>query len=147
MAGLSPATFGYEKDAYQNVDSIDLSKNNSDMTIEAIKTQIEPQINHLLENIVKAQQANNIQVNLIPTELNWDYGANEKFNDMKKLQVLNRIQSVGSVPYSIKAKIIMPILNKLIDDDYVGKNSKLIEELINANKEEEEEIQVKFGEV
>ena len=41
----------------------------------------------------------------------------------------------------------MPILNKLIDDDYVGKNSKLIEELINANKEEEEEIQVKFGEV
>ena len=147
MAGLSPATFGYEKDAYQNVDSIDLSKNNSDMTIEAIKTQIEPQINHLLENIVKAQQSNNIQVNLIPTELNWDYGANEKFNDMKKLQVLGRIQSVGSVPYSMKAKIIMPILNKLIDDDYVGKNSKLIEELINANKEEEEEIQVKFGEV
>ena len=147
MAGLSHATFGYEKDAYQNVDSIDLSKNNSDMTIEAIKTQIEPQINHLLENVVKAQQANNIQVNLIPTELNWDYGANEKFNDMKKLQVLGRIQSVGSVPYSMKAKIIMPILNKLIDDDYVGKNSKLIEELINANKEEEEEIQVKFGEV
>ena len=147
MAGLSPATFGYEKDAYQNVDSIDLSKNNSDMTIEAIKTQIEPQINHLLENVVKAQQTNNIQVNLIPTELNWDYGANEKFNDMKKLQVLGRIQSVGSVPYSVKAKIITPILNKLIDDDYVGKNSKLIEELIKANKEEEEEIQVKFGEV
>ena len=66
---------------------------------------------------------------------------------MKKLQVLSRIQSVGSVPYSVKAKIITPILNKLIDDDYVGKNSKLIEELINANKEEEEEIQVKFGEV
>ena len=66
---------------------------------------------------------------------------------MKKLQVLARIQSVGSVPYSVKAKIIMPILNKLIDDDYVGKNGKLIEELINANKEEEEEIQVKFGEV
>lgn len=147
MAGLSPATFGYEKDAYQNVDSIDLSKNNSDMTIEAIKTQIEPQINKLLENVVKAQQANNIQVNLIPAELSWDYGLNEKFNDMKKLQVLSRVQSVGSVPYSIKAKIIMPILNKLIDDDYVIKNSKLIGELINANKEEEEEIQVKFGEV
>ena len=63
---------------------------------------------------------------------------------MKNLMI---IQSVGSVPYSVKAKIIMPILNKLIDDDYVGKNSKLIEELINANKEEEEEIQVKFGEV
>lgn len=147
MAGLSPASFGYEKDSYQNTDSIDLSKNNSDMTIEAIKTQIEPQINKLLENIVKAQQSNDIQVNLIPAELNWDYGANEKFDDIKKLQILNRIQSVGEIPYSAKAKIIMPILNKLIDDDYVNKNTKLIEELINAKKEEDEEIEVKFGEV
>lgn len=147
MAGLSPATFGYEKDSYQNTDSIDLSKNNSDMTIEAIKTQIEPQINKLLENVVKAQQSNDIKVNLIPAELNWDYGANEKFDDMKKLQILNRIQSVGAIPYSAKAKIIMPILNKLIDDDYVNKNTKLIEELINAKKEEDEEIEVKFGEV
>lgn len=147
MAGLSPASFGYEKDSYQNTDSIDLSKNNSDMTIEAIKTQIEPQINKLLENIVKAQQSNDIKVNLIPAELNWDYGANEKFDDMKKLQILNRIQSVGAIPYSAKAKIIMPILNKLIDDDYVNKNTKLIEELINAKKEEDEEIEVKFGEV
>lgn len=147
MAGLSPASFGYEKDSYQNTDSIDLSKNNSDMTIEAIKTQIEPQINKLLENIVKAQQSNDIKVNLIPDELNWDYGANEKFDDMKKLQILNRIQSVGAIPYSAKAKIIMPILNKLIDDDYVNKNTKLIEELINAKKEEDEEIEVKFGEV
>lgn len=147
MAGLSPASFGYEKDSYQNTDSINLSKNNSDMTIEAIKTQIEPQINKLLENIVKAQQSNDIQVNLIPAELNWDYGANEKFDDIKKLQILNRIQSVGEIPYSAKAKIIMPILNKLIDDDYVNKNTKLIEELINAKKEEDEEIEVKFGEV
>lgn len=147
MAGLSPASFGYEKDSYQNTDSIDLSKNNSDMTIEAIKTQIEPQINKLLENVVKAQQSNDIKVNLIPAELNWDYGANEKFDDMKKLQILNRIQSVGEIPYSAKAKIIMPILNKLIDDDYVNKNTKLIEELINAKKEEDEEIEVKFGEV
>lgn len=147
MAGLSPASFGYEKDSYQNTDSIDLSKNNSDMTIEAIKTQIEPQINKLLENVVKAQQSNDIKVNLIPAELNWDYGANEKFDDIKKLQILNRIQSVGEIPYSAKAKIIMPILNKLIDDDYVNKNTKLIEELINAKKEEDEEIEVKFGEV
>lgn len=147
MAGLSPASFGYEKDAYQNVDSIDLSKNNSDMTIEAIKTQIEPQINKLIENVVRAQKANDIQVNLIPSELSWDYGANEKFNDMKKLQVLGRINSVGKVPYSVKAKIIMPILNKLIDDDYVLKNSKLIDDLIKANKEEDEAIEVKFGEV
>ena len=147
MAGLSPATFGYEKDAYQNVDSIDLSKNNSDMTIEAIKTQIEPQINHLLENVVKAQQANNIQVNLIPTELNWDYGANEKFNDMKKLQVLNRVQSVGSIPYSVKAKIITPILKKLIDDDYDNEDKLSVEKLIEESKKEQDAMKIDYGEV
>ena len=147
MAGLSPSSFGYEKDAYQNKDSVDLSKNNSDMTVEAIKTQIEPQINKLIENIVKAQQSQNITINMIPSELNWDYGANEKFDDMKKLQVLSRVQAVGSVPYSIKAKIITPILKKLIDDDYVSKNVKEIEELIKANKDEEEAMNIEFGEV
>lgn len=147
LAGLSPSSFGYEKDAYQNKDSVDLSKNNSDMTIEAIKTQIEPQINKLLENVVKAQQSQNIQVNMLPSEMNWDYGANEKFDDMKKLQVLSRIQSVGSVPYSVKAKIITPIINKLIDDDYTVKNSKLIEELIKANEDEQKAIDIEYGEV
>ena len=147
MAGLSPVSFGYEKDEYQNKDSVDLSKNNSDMTIEAIKTQIEPQINKLIENIVKAQQSNNITINAIPNELNWNYGANEKFDDMKKLQVLGKIQSVGSIPYSIKAKIIMPILNKLIDDDYSEKNKKLIEDLIKANDEEEKALRIEYGEV
>jgi hypothetical protein len=47
MAGLSPASFGYEKDAYMNKENVDLSANASEMTIEAIKTQIEPQINNL----------------------------------------------------------------------------------------------------
>lgn len=147
MAGLSPASFGYEKDAYQNVDSIDLSKNNSDMTVEAIKTQIEPQINHLIENIVKAQQTQGITQNLIPMELNWDYGPNEKMTDMKKLQVLSKIQAVSSVPYSVKAKIITPILKKLIDDDIDKKDILTIEKLIEENKKEEEAIEVKFGEI
>lgn len=147
MAGLSPASFGYEKDAYQNVDSIDLSKNNSDMTVEAIKTQIEPQINHLIENIVKAQQTQGITQNLIPMELNWNYGANEKMTDMKKLQVLSKIQAVSSVPYSVKAKIITPILKKLIDDDIDKKDILTIEKLIKENKKEEESIEVKFGEI
>lgn len=147
MAGLSPASFGYEKDAYQNVDSIDLSKNNSDMTIEAIKTQIEPQINHLLENIVKAQQSQGITKNLIPSELNWDYGLNEKLTDMKKLQVLNRVQSVGSVPYSIKAKIITPILKKLIDDDIDKEDMLTIEKLIEENKKEQDDLKIEYGEV
>ena len=147
MAGLSPASFGYEKDAYQNVDSIDLSKNNSDMTIEAIKTQIEPQINHLLENIVKAQQSQGITKNLIPSELNWDYGLNEKLTDMKKLQVLNKVQSVGSVPYSIKAKIITPILKKLIDDDIDKDDMLTIEKLIEENKKEQDDLKIEYGEV
>lgn len=147
MAGLSPASFGYEKDAYQNVDSIDLSKNNSDMTIEAIKTQIEPQINHLLENIVKAQQSQGIQKNLIPNSLNWDYGLNEKLTDMKKLQVLNRVQSVGSIPYSIKAKIITPILKKLIDDDIDKEDMLTIEKLIEENKKEQDDLKIEYGEV
>ena len=147
MAGLSPASFGYEKDAYQNVDSIDLSKNNSDMTIEAIKTQIEPQINHLLENIVKAQQSQGITKNLIPSELNWDYGLNEKLTDMKKLQVLNKVQSVGSVPYSIKAKIITPILKKLIDDDIDKEDMLTIEKLIEENEKERKSIEIEYGEV
>lgn len=147
MAGLSPASFGYEKDTYQNVDSVDLSKNNSDMTIEAIKTQIEPQINKLLENIVKAQQSNNIQINLLPSELNWDYGLNEKLTDMKKLQVLNRVQSVGSIPYSVKAKIITPILKKLIDDDYDNEGKLSIEKLIEENKKEQDAMKIDYGEV
>ena len=147
MAGLSPASFGYEKDAYQNVDSIDLSKNNSDMTIEAIKTQIEPQLNHLLENIVKSQQTQNITENLIPSELNWDYGLNEKLTDMKKLQVLNKVQSVGSVPYSIKAKIITPILKKLIDDDLDKEDMLTIEKLIEENKKEQDSLKIEYGEV
>lgn len=147
MAGLSPASFGYEKDAYMNVDNVNLSKNASDMTVEAIKTQIEPQINKLIENIVKAQQTQNINDNLLPSELNWDYGANEKFDDMKKLQVLGRIQAVGRVPYSIKAKIITPILNKLIDDDFVNNNQKTIDDIVNEYAKESEDIHIDFGEV
>lgn len=146
MAGLSPASFGYEKDAYQNKDSIDLSKNNSDMTIEAIKTQIEPQLNNLFVNIVKAQQSQNITENLIPIDLNWDYGANEKFTDMKKLQVLNRVQSVASVPYSVKARIITPILKKLIDDDY-SEDDPYIKRLIEDNDKEREAMRIEYGEI
>lgn len=147
MAGLSPTSFGYEKDAYQNVDSVDLSKNNSDMTIEAIKTQIEPQINKLLENVVKAQTSNNIKINVIPRELNWDYGANEKITDMKKIQILSKIQGVGSIPYSIKAKIILPILKKLIEDDLDKKDMELLNSIIEENKKEQEDIKIEFGEV
>ena len=141
MANLSPATFGYEKDAYQNVASVDINANTSEMTIEAIKKQIEPQINKLIENIVKLQQAMGTDINVIPAELIWDYGSNERFDDMKKLQVLSRVQKTMSVPYSIRAKIVTPILNKLIDE----KTNE--EELVKAYKEEEKDINVLYEEV
>lgn len=147
MAGLSPASFGYEKDAYMNEANVDLSKNASEMTVEAIKSQIEPQINKLIENIVKAQQSQKIEVNALPSELSWDYGINEKFDDMKKLQVLKKVLAVGSVPYRIRAKIIMPILKKLIDEDFTISNKKDIDELIKAYTDEIDDISIKFGEV
>lgn len=116
MANLSPATFGYEKDNYQNVASVDLSMNLTEMTIEAIKKQIEPQVNHLIENIIKLQELLNIQDNKIPNDLQWDYGDNEKINDDKKITTLKSIQNVMSIPYSTRAKILTPLLNKLIDE-------------------------------
>lgn len=141
MANLSPASFGYEKDSYQNVASIDLNANLTEMTIEAIKRQLEPQINNLMENIVKLQKNQGITINEIPAELEWDYGSNERFDDMKKIEVLSRIQKTASVPYSVRSKIITPILNKLIDEPL--KNETLTEEY----KKEREEIKVEFGEI
>jgi hypothetical protein len=116
MANLSPASFGYEKDNYQNVASVDLSMNLTEMTIEAIKKQIEPQVNHLIENIVKLQELLNIQDNKIPSDLVWDYGDNEKIDDDKKIRTLKQIQQTMSIPYNTRAKIMTPILNKLIDE-------------------------------
>ena len=145
MAGLSTASFGYEKDAYMNTANVDLSKNASDMTIEAIKTQIEEQVNRLIANIIKAQTSNGITENLLPKELMWDYGANEKFDDMKKLQVMNRIQSVGAVPYSYKAKIIMPILKKMIDE--TDDQDLTVEKMVEEYKKETENININFGEM
>lgn len=116
MANLSPATFGYEKDSYQNTASIELNANLTEMTIEAIKKQLEPQINKLIENIVKLQQALGIKDNAIPVDLQWDYGDNERLDDMKKLEVLQAVQRTTGVPYTIRSKIITPILNKLLDE-------------------------------
>ena len=140
MANLSPATFGYEKDSYQNVASIDLNANLTEMTIEAIKKQLEPQINHLIENVVKLQQSQNMKENIIPVDLDWDYGDNERLDDMKKLDILKKMQTVGAIPYSYRAKIMIPILNKLIDEP--TKDT----ELVKAYKEEEKEIKIGYEE-
>ena len=141
MANLSPATFGYEKDSYQNVASIDLNANLTEMTVEAIKRQLEGQINKLIENIVILQQSQDMKENLIPAELDWDYGSNERFDDMKKISVLQAIQRTASVPYSVRAKIITPILNKLIDEPTND------EDLVKAYKEEEKELEIKYEEI
>lgn len=141
MANLSPASFGYEKDAYQNVASIDLSMNSTEMTIEAIKKQIEPQINHLLENIVKLQEQLNIpEDERIPSDLIWDYGDNEKLTDDKKVRTLQAIQRTMSIPYETRAKIITPILNKLISEPT---DANLLTE---AYKEEREDYKINYEE-
>ena len=140
MAGLSPATFGYEKDAYMNNANVDLSANASEMTIEAIKRQLEPQINRLIENIIRLQTSQDITENVIPTVVDWDYGANERMDDMKKIEVMQQIQRVGSIPYSVRAKILTPILNKLIDNDMTE------EELVKAY-DIENNTRIEFGEL
>ena len=141
MAGLSPATFGYEKDAYMNVANIDLSANASEMTIEAIKRQLEPQINRLLENIIRLQRSQEITENVIPNEIEWEYGDNERIDDMKKLEVLKDIQRAMSVPYEIRAEIALPILNKLVNDPIEK------DRLVKGWQEENNKMQIEFGEL
>ena len=142
MANLSPATFGYEKDNYQNVASVDLSMNLTDMTIEAIKKQVEPQVNKLIEQIIKLQELLNVdEEQKIPRDLIWDYGNNEKLTDDKKISTLQAIQRTMAVPYSTRAKIITPILNKLLDTDVSEKD------IVKGYQEEREEIKVDYGEI
>ena len=141
MANLSPATFGYEKDNYQNVASVDLSMNLTEMTIEAIKKQIEPQVNHLIENIVKLQELLNIQDNKIPSDLVWDYGDNEKLDDNKKINTLQAIQRAMAIPYTTRAKILTPILNKLIDEKTDA------DSIVKAYNEEREDIRMTYEEL
>lgn len=142
MANLSPATFGYEKDNYQNVASVDLSADLTDMTIEAIKKQIEPQVNNLIINIIKLQEELGIEGDQkIPEELTWDYGTNENITDDKKVKTLQAILRTMSVPYSTRSKIITPILNKLIDEDIDS------ESLINEWKQEKEDLKIEYEEI
>lgn len=141
MAGLSPASFGYEKDAYMNNANVDLSANASEMTIEAIKRQLEPQINRLIENIIRLQTSQEIKVNIIPNGISWAYGANERIDDMKKLDILKDIQRAMSVPYSVRADIVLPILNKLVDKSIDRDN------LINEWQEENNKMNIEFGEI
>ena len=141
MAGLSTASFGYEKDAYMNKANVELSANASEMMIEAIKTQITSQIDNLIENIIKLQQSQNITENELPTELMWDFGSNERFDDMKKIEVLSKIQKTMAIPYKTRVKIVAPLLNKLIDENIET------DDLVEEYQEEADRINVEFGEI
>lgn len=143
MANLSPATFGYEKDNYQNVASVDLSMNLTDMTIEAIKKQIEPQVNKLIEQIIKLQEQLDItdETQMIPKNLVWDYGNNEKLTDEKRINTLSSIERVMAVPYSTRARIITPILNKLLDEQVNE------DDIVKGYQEERDSIRVDYGEI
>ena len=141
MAGLSPASFGYEKDAYMNTANVDLSANASEMTIEAIKRQLEPQINRLIENIIRLQQSQDIKENIIPSDVQWDYGLNERVDDLKKLDVLQKVQRTMSVPYSVRAEIVLPVLNKIADTPIE------LERLIKDWQQEENNMQIEYGEL
>ena len=141
MAGLSPASFGYEKDAYMNTANVDLSANASEMTVEAIKRQLEPQINRLIENIIRLQQSPDITENIIPNEVDWDYGLNERVDDVKKIEVLKDIQRAMSIPYSVRADIVLPVLNKLVE------NPIKKDDLVREWQEENSKIDITYGEL
>jgi hypothetical protein len=146
MAGLSPYNFGYEKDAYQNRQNIELNANASEMTIEAIKTQIEPQINRLLLNIYKMQKSQGIKENLLPiseNRIDWDYGSNERIDDFKKLEILKQILQVAEVPYRQRAEIIAPLIAKINNVD----NKELVNEIVEENNKERKALRINFGEI
>ena len=138
MANLSPATFGYEKDKYQNIVSVSLAMDLTEMTIEAIKKQLEPQVNHLIENVVKLQELLNIKENRIPLDLQWEYGDNEKLTDDNKIKTLKEINKAMAIPYETRAKILTPILNKLIDEKVKA------EDLTKAHVKESENIRFTY---
>ena len=82
-----------------------------------------------------------IEENKIPSDLVWDYGDNERLDDMKKLDVLQKIQRTTGIPYSIRSKIIAPMLNKLIDENI--ESDTLFEEY----QKEREDIKLEYEEI
>ena len=142
MAGLSPSSFGYEKDDYMNKTNVELSANASEMTIEAMKTQLESQINHLIENIIKLQQLLDTTENTLPVDLSWDYGSNERFDDEAKLERLKQIQQVMLIPYKTKARIVEPMLKQIMDSEVDEDN---LERLLEDYKDEN--IEINYGEL
>jgi hypothetical protein len=94
------------------------------------------------------QQTQDIKENIIPVtenSLSWDYGSNERFDDLKKIAVLRQIQGVASVPYQQKSKIIAPIIQRMLQD--VEGADEVAKELQKSNKEETESLKIEYGEI
>ena len=64
----------------------------------------------------------------------------EKLDDNKKIKTIQAIQRTMAIPYSTRAKILTPILNKLIEDKV--DSDKLVEEY----KLEREDIKINYEE-
>lgn len=144
MAGLSPSSFGYEKDAYQNVDNVNLMANASDMTIESIKVQLEGQLNRLFENIVKMQRSQyDITENLLAENMEWNYGDNERLDDQKKLKLLRQIEGVVGIPYEYRVKVVQPLLMKLIDEV----DDKTLKDIVEKRNIEQGNVNITYGEL
>lgn len=144
MAGLSPASFGYEKDAYMNVANVELSADATEMTIEAIKVQITNQLNRLFENIVKLQRSQvDVTENLLLENMEWNFGDNERLDDQKKIELLKKVEGVADIPYEYKLKIIAPMLEKLSGDV----DEKVIADILKKRNEERKGLRVTYGEL
>jgi hypothetical protein len=76
--------------------------------------------------------------------LEWDYGSNERLDDQKKMQLLKQAEGVANIPYEQRAKIIAPLIQKLINDNSADKMAK---DLIKKNKEEAEKLRIEYGEI
>ena len=63
---------------------------------------------------------------------------------MKKIQVVKSIQTVSSIPKTTRAKIVLPILNKLIDD---GVDENEVNEYIKELDKEIDNLNINFGEL
>ena len=100
-------------------------------------------VNKLIENIVKLQeQINNVDdENRIPNDLEWDYGTNEKLTDDNKIKTLRAIQQTMAIPYETRAKIITPIINKLLDEPITDMD------LSKGNEEEREKLKFEYEEI
>ena len=60
---------------------------------------------------------------------------------MKKLEVLQNVQRAMSVPYSVRADIVLPVLNKLVDEPIKK------EDLVREWQEENSKIDITYGEL